>query len=80
MLGGGADGRGLGHLVDHIEGGADHVHLVEVVVVPVVPHHVVLVVVGSKLIHFSDVLSLSLVHVCEITEDVPFHLSLGENG
>jgi len=61
-------------LVDGIEGGADHVHLVEVVVVPVVAHDVVLVVVGGELVHFSDVFSLSFVHVGEIAEDGPLKL------
>ena len=71
---------GLGDLVDHVEGGADHVHLAEVVVVAVVAHDVVLVVVGSKLVHFPDVLPLSLVHVCEIAEDVSLHLPFGQDG
>ena len=73
-------GRGLGDLVDHVEGGADHVHLVEVVVVTVVAHDVVLIVVCCKFVHFADVFPLSFVHICEIAEDVPPHLLFGQDG
>lgn len=41
--------------------------------------HIELVIVSGNFIHFSDVLSLSLVHVCEISKYISLDFLLTEN-
>lgn len=64
---------GVAHQVERM---AQHVKLVEL---EAIVAHVELVVVGSDFVNFADVLPLSLVHVCEISKDVPLGLLLTED-
>lgn len=45
----------------------------------IVSHHIELIIIGGHLIHFSDVLRLSLIHIGEIVENVSFYFFFVED-
>lgn len=62
----------------HGERVADQVDLAEIEAVAVIPHHIVLVVIGRILIHFADILTFPLIHVGEVHEDTSFEFASAE--
>jgi hypothetical protein len=41
-------------------------HVISIIISIIEVHMIVLIVVSSELIHFSDILTLPLIHICKI--------------